>query len=169
MLNVTGVVKGFTFHAYPGQQGANLSSLLLNTTWLREGILTGTEAYLCLDYWNSGPRAAGMDLWITESSSSWNWQLPPPAQNSFLHGFFTLPELGQCVWAREAPAAAHHRWCRMGASAMPTTMRLTAPACACVCAWLCVRGCVRAGTPRRASASSRGGAGARVRRLAPSS
>lgn len=98
MQNITGVANVFTFHAYPGQSGEGnmaLASILLNSTWLRTGILTGSSAIQCLDWWNSGPRKGGLGLWITEASSSWTWQLPPPAQNSFIHGFFTIPELGQ--------------------------------------------------------------------------
>ncbi len=32
---------------------------------------------------------------VQESSASWNFQLPPPAQNSFVHGFYTVSALGQ--------------------------------------------------------------------------
>lgn len=95
--NQTGVA-GFTFHGYPGQSGTgsnNLTALLLNSTWLRDGIFTGSDAVACIDAWNAGPRAAGLELLLTESSSSWAWNLPPPAQNSFLHTFFTVAELGQ--------------------------------------------------------------------------
>jgi hypothetical protein len=100
MANITGVagVGGFTFHGYPGQSGAgaeDLASILLNSTWLRERIMTGSNAVGCLDAWNAGPRARGLELLVTESSSSWAWDLPPPAQNSFIHGFFTVAELGQ--------------------------------------------------------------------------
>jgi hypothetical protein len=100
MHNITGIpgVAGFTFHAYPGEGGTganNLSALLLNSTWLREGILTGSDAVGCLDAWNAGPRARGLELLVTESSASWAVGLPAPAQNSFLHGFFTVAELGQ--------------------------------------------------------------------------
>lgn len=100
MTNVTNIVTGFTYHAYPGQSGLapnTLTDLLLNSSWLRNGILTGSGSDLCLDFWGraGGARDAGMELWVTEASSSWAWNLPPPAQNSFIHGFFTIPELGQ--------------------------------------------------------------------------
>ena len=57
--------------------------------------MRGSEAYLCVDAWLGGPRAAGLELAVTESSSSWNLPLPPPAQNAFINGFFTIAELGQ--------------------------------------------------------------------------
>jgi hypothetical protein len=72
-----------------------MTQLLLNATWLDEGIMTGSGAFKCLDAWNAGPRAAGLQLLLTESSSSWDFQLPPPAQNSVLHTLFTVAELGQ--------------------------------------------------------------------------
>ena len=102
MDNITGAVTGFSYHAYPAGDGHNLEALLLNSSWLRHGILTGARSDACLAYWNSGPRARGMRMWVTEASSSWNWPggsppWPPgmPAQNSFLHGFFSLPQWGQ--------------------------------------------------------------------------
>jgi len=101
MRNVSGFVRGFTYHAYPAGDGHNLLSLLLNSTWLRTGILTGSDSINCLDNWNADTRASGMELWVVEASSSWNWVGAPgwpagmPGQNSFAHGFFTLPQLGQ--------------------------------------------------------------------------
>ena len=70
MKNVTGAVAGFTYHAYPGGDGHNFEQLLLNSTWLRTGIMTGSNSIACINGWNAGPRASGMDLWITEASSS---------------------------------------------------------------------------------------------------
>jgi hypothetical protein len=72
-----------------------MTRLLLNATWLDTRIMTGSAAVACLDAWNAGPRAAGLQLLLTESSSSWDWTLPPPAQNSVLHTLFTVAELGQ--------------------------------------------------------------------------
>jgi len=103
MKNVSRAVDAFSFHAYPAGDGHDLVSLLTNASWLRTGILTGSNAQQCLDDWNNlGPKEDGMGLWVTEASSSWNWQgstdppWPPgqPGQNSFMHGFFTLSELG---------------------------------------------------------------------------
>ena len=99
MDNITGYpgVAGFTFHGYPGQGGLSppLLDLLTNATWLRTGIMTGSAAQECLGAWGAGPRARGLQLLLTESSSSWAWDLPPPAQDTFLHTFFPLAELGQ--------------------------------------------------------------------------
>ena len=87
----------------PAGNGSNLEAELLNTTWLRDSIMQGSKSANCIAAWNDGPRAAGVKLWLTEASSSWNWpgaKDPPwprgvPGQNSFLHGFFTLPQLAQ--------------------------------------------------------------------------
>jgi hypothetical protein len=97
------LAAGFSFHAYPGGGGTGsnaLASILLNATWLRDGIMAGSDAAACVATWNGGggagaPRARGMQLWVTESSSSYSTDLPAPAQNSFLHGMFTVAELGQ--------------------------------------------------------------------------
>jgi hypothetical protein len=78
MTNITDIpgVKGFTFHAYPGGDGMganSLSTLLLNASWLAQGITTASGANKCLEAWNEGPsRGAGLELLLTESSSSWN-------------------------------------------------------------------------------------------------
>jgi len=98
MNSIVGAAAGYTYHAYPGGNGTGPSALpllLLNSTWLRTGIMTGSDSNTCIAQWVAGPRADGLVLWVTESSSSWSWQLPPPAQNSFLHGFYTLAALGQ--------------------------------------------------------------------------
>lgn len=95
LSNITGVT-GFSFHSYPGGEGKNLSSLLLDPHWLNSGGVIGSTS-LCLDFWNAkgGPREKGLQLWITEAASSWNWAAPPPAQNSVLDNFFTIAEFGQ--------------------------------------------------------------------------
>jgi hypothetical protein len=159
MANITGFprVAGFTFHAYPGQsgEGANaLIDILTNATWLRTQIMRGSEAFMCIDAWQAGPQAANLELLVTESSSSWNLPLPPPAQNSFLNGFFTIAELGQCV---SAPAAA-------GGGALSSP-----PACARASPFTPPPSFSRrAGTRPRESRLSRGGPSVRIRPLAPS-
>lgn len=95
MVNTSTAATGFTFHNYPGQDGSQMPSQLTNATWLRNGIMTGADASTCVGFWNAGPKTQGMQLWITETSASWNWQLPPPAQNSYLHGYYTLASAGQ--------------------------------------------------------------------------
>ena len=120
MQNITGVpgVAGFTFHAYPGggtYPGGppfNLTKLILDPDWLGNLFVAPQQpSQNCLDTWNgktttfppihdhssnlSSPRSSGLQLLLTESSSSYTWDLPPPAQDSFLHTLFTVAELGQ--------------------------------------------------------------------------
>jgi hypothetical protein len=60
-LSASGRLAGFTFHAYPGGAGTGpipMPQLLLNSSWLREGIMTGSEAQSCIDWWRV---AAGRD------------------------------------------------------------------------------------------------------------
>ncbi len=95
MTNVTTIATGYTFHNYPGQNGSQIVAQLTNATWLRTGIMTGAAATQCVQHWQSGPASKGLELLVTETSASWSWQLPPPAQNAFLHGFYTLPAMGQ--------------------------------------------------------------------------
>ena len=52
--------------------------------------MTGTDAIACINAWKAGPQAEGLKLLLTEASSSYNWELPPPAQDSFLHTLFTV-------------------------------------------------------------------------------
>lgn len=94
LSNISGVT-GFSFHSYPGGEGKNLTALLLDPHWLNSGVIGQTS--LCLDFWNAkgGPREKGLQLWITEAASSWNWAATPPAQNSILDNFFTIAEFGQ--------------------------------------------------------------------------
>lgn len=98
--NTAGQIAAFSYHAYPGQSGVGnmaLDQILLNQTWLRQGIMTGSASSSCISRWNQtgGSKSKGTALWVTESSSSWAWDLPAPAQNAFIHSFFTIPELGQ--------------------------------------------------------------------------
>lgn len=90
-------VAGFTFHGYPGGSGQNptLPELLLNVSWLQSGIRGSNSIQACIDAWDLGPRATGLQLLLTEGSSSWNSELPPPAQDAFVNAFFTIAELGQ--------------------------------------------------------------------------
>ena len=151
MANITHVprVAGFTFHAYPGQngEGANaLADILTNATWLRTQIMRGSEAYMCIEAWRAGPQAANLELLVTESSSSWNLPLPPPAQNSFVNGFFTIAELGQCV----CPCCDCRRL-RAPAATPPAPLAS-----------------LRAGTRPRVRRSSRGGLLLKIRPSVPS-
>lgn len=88
-------VSGFSYHSYPAGGGEDLSALILDPAWLRNGVIGETPA--CLLAWNQagGPRDRGLGLWVTEAASSYNWAVPPPAQDSFLDSFFTLAQFGQ--------------------------------------------------------------------------
>lgn len=99
LSSIPGVV-GFSFHSYPARVGVipdSLGRYLLNTSWLREGIIDNSDASGCITAWNAsgGPRSKGLSLLLTEASASCSGTLPPPAQDSFLHSFFTVAELGQ--------------------------------------------------------------------------
>ena len=89
-------VRGFSFHSYPGGDGVAppLTEILLNETWLRGRLIPRGGAADCIEAWRAGPRAQGLELWVTESSSSYSTTVPQPAQNSFLNGFFSLAEWG---------------------------------------------------------------------------
>jgi hypothetical protein len=79
-------IRGFTFHSYPATNGTgpnSLPGLILNASWLRTGILGGSRNVSgCIDAWKAGPRAQGLELLVTEASSSYAWTFPPPAQDS---------------------------------------------------------------------------------------
>jgi hypothetical protein len=105
MAGIAGHAQGFSFHAYPGGSvsGSNhhptMLELLTNSTWLRTGILHGSDAIQCVSDFSAVVGTAApadrMGLWLTESAASWNVSVAAPAQNAFLHNFFTLAELGQ--------------------------------------------------------------------------
>lgn len=98
-LSASGRLAAFTFHAYPGGSGTpphTLPELNLNSTWLRTGIMTGSYADRCLGWWRElVDGGSSLGIAVTESSSSWNASLPPPAQDTFVNGFFSLAEWGQ--------------------------------------------------------------------------
>ena len=70
MKNITGAlgVTGFSFHSYPfgGSPNDNITERLLNSTWLRNGVLSGSNATGCIDTWASpgGPKDGGLGLWV---------------------------------------------------------------------------------------------------------
>ena len=105
-LREGGADAGFSFHSYPGnlQQGWNksdLTSFLLNTTWLRTEMLADGAA--CL------PVLARLPFAVTEAQSMCGGSFAPgaPTTASFINGFFTIANLGQ--WAR-AGASLVARW-----------------------------------------------------------
>jgi len=107
----TGIETGFSFHSYPGDGLAkditgDMRKYVLNTTWLRSGVLQATAA--CVDEWNSGPRGEGIPIAITEGSSASGATDPgTPGSNSFTESIFSIAQLGQ--FAR-AGATLLGRW-----------------------------------------------------------
>ena len=58
--------------------------------------MTGSDADNCIAWWRGlVDGGSGLGLAVTEASSSWNASLPPPAQDTFVNGFFSLAEWGQ--------------------------------------------------------------------------
>lgn len=81
----------------------DLASFLLNESWLRHDIISRTAP--CLAAWNDGPRAAGVLAAVTEAAAmcgSTGIQPGAPTTSSFIHGFFSIAQLGQ--FAREGVA-----------------------------------------------------------------
>ena len=113
VLATLGMRSGFSFHSYPGNaqtswNKSDLTSFLLNASWLRHEILSRTAP--CLRAWNSGPRAAGVLAAVTEAAAMCGFStIPPgaPTTRSFIHGFFSVAQLGQ--YAREGLALVA-RW-----------------------------------------------------------
>jgi len=102
-----GVRGGFSWHSYPGNaqtywNKSDLTSFLLNSTWLRHDVVSRTAP--CLRAWNSGPRAAGVWAAVTEAAAMCGGDFAPgdPTTSSFIHGFFSVAQLGQ--FAREGVA-----------------------------------------------------------------
>jgi hypothetical protein len=99
---------GFSWHSYPGNaetswNKSDLTSFLLNTSWLRHEVLSRTSP--CLRAWNSGPRAAGVLAAVTEAAAMCGFStIAPgaPTTSSFIHGLFSVAQLGQ--FAREGVA-----------------------------------------------------------------
>ena len=100
--------SGFSAHSYPGGGSGHahmwwekydLTTYLLDVHWLREETLS--EVANCLAAWNDGPRAAGVTMAITEGAATYGngWAAGAPQTNAFIHGFFTIAQLGQ--FARE--------------------------------------------------------------------
>ena len=113
-------VTGASIHSYPGGDGVHppLASLLLNETWLRTRLIPKGGALDCIDAWRAAAAASGLQLWVTESSSSYAIDVPAPAQNSFLNGFFSLAEWGACgrVRARRGARRGKRRGARARAA-----------------------------------------------------
>lgn len=102
-------LDGFSFHSYPGnflEQKRNLTAFVLNSTWLRHGTLGPTSR--CLDAWNAAPRAQGLAVFVTEGAAASGSPAPgTPGTDAFVHGFFSIAQLGQFARAGVAMVA---RW-----------------------------------------------------------
>lgn len=74
-----------------------LTSFLLNSTWLRTEAIG--EVAPCLAAWNApgGPRANGVVTAATEAAAMCGGSFEPgaPTTSSFIHGFFSIAQLGQ--------------------------------------------------------------------------
>ena len=99
-LTTVGIDAGFSFHSYPGNMKSwwnksELASFLLNATWLRS--VTLAQVAPCLAAWNAGPRAAGLAAAVTEAAAMCGGHFAPgaPTTASFIHGFFSIAQLGQ--------------------------------------------------------------------------
>ena len=87
-----GMRGGFSWHSYPGNaqtfwNKSDLTSFLLNASWLRHEIISRTAP--CLRAWNDGPRAAGVLAAVTEAAAMCGYNaIPPgaPTTSSFIHG-----------------------------------------------------------------------------------
>ena len=89
---------GFSWHNYPGGNGASGIGFLLNASWLRAHTLG--DGVACLAAWNAGGaaslRARGLAMAVTETAAVFGTTPAGTANtSSFLHGFFTLSNLGQ--------------------------------------------------------------------------
>mmetsp|Transcript_41041 Transcript_41041/g.80511 ORF Transcript_41041/g.80511 Transcript_41041/m.80511 type:complete len:515 (-) Transcript_41041:152-1696(-) len=90
--------NGFSFHSYPaGHPVGGLVPFLTNSSWLRHNTLS--EADRCLKAWNAGPRSRGLSLYVTEAAASYGITKGTPDTSSFLHGFFSIAQLGQFATA----------------------------------------------------------------------
>jgi len=111
-LATMGIDGGFSFHSYPGDMRgwwdkSDLPSFLLNSSWLRSVTLAQTAP--CLAAWNDGPRAKGLFTAVTEAAAISGGDFGPgdPTTASFVHGFFSIAQLGQYALSGVAMVA---RW-----------------------------------------------------------
>ena len=84
---------GFSFHSYPGNapgrwwNASDLTSYLLNATWLRTATLAATAP--CLAAWNRGPRSKGIVAAVTEAAATYGRQDVWQARHGVLYSFGT--------------------------------------------------------------------------------
>ena len=98
-FSAAGSAEAFSFHMYPAGQQPSFASYAARVTdaaWLRGGLLEdpATNASACLADWGAGPRAAGLDLWVTEANSGSGGAAQAPGPASFAGAFYTLAQYG---------------------------------------------------------------------------
>ena len=126
-------VRGFSFHNYPGNRQtwwnkSDLASYLLNTSWLRTETLRPVQP--CLSAWNAGPRDRNVPAFVTEGAAmcGGSFESGAPTTTSFIHGFFSVAQLGQYARAGIGMIA---RWGipdLLGTSGLPTPYATWTPA-----------------------------------------
>jgi hypothetical protein len=109
------ILAGFTYHSYPGGNGDQLKTQLVNITWLKQNIITQdlhANSASCIQAWKQIGQPVGMKLWVTETSSSYNGIAG--VMNAFENGFWYLASLGQYA---TTGVARHGRWALHGGDA----------------------------------------------------
>jgi hypothetical protein len=114
-LSAAGAAEAFSFHMYPAGSPASFdayAAVVTNASWLRGGLLQdpATNASACIAAWSAGPRAQGMDLWVTEANSAGGDAAAAPGPASFAAGFYTLAQYGLLA-AAGVPLAARFALC----------------------------------------------------------
>jgi len=112
MQGTKSFLTGFTYHTYPGQAGTNLTEQLVDINWLKENIILNdphAHSEVCLQTWEQIGKPAGLELWITETSSS--YASVEGVMNTFYNGFWYLASLGQYALTG---VGRHHHWSLVG-------------------------------------------------------
>jgi hypothetical protein len=110
----------FSYHNYPGDSVAgdkDLRNFVMNVTWLRTKATGQDNA--CLQQWKSGGyKGKGMSLIVTEAAAT-SGSAPEgaPGVADFIHGFFSIAELGQFALMGVDMVA---RWSLTGGSGLIT-------------------------------------------------
>jgi len=89
-------LSGFTYHSYPGQGGSDLKTQLVDINWLKQNIILNdphAHSAICIQNWEQIGKPIGMELWVTETSSSYNNVVG--VLDTFYNGFWYSASLGQ--------------------------------------------------------------------------
>jgi len=112
MQGTKSFLKGFSYHSYPGQDGSKLKTQLIDINWLKNNIILQdphAHSQVCITTWEQIGKPVGMELWVTETSSSYNGI--DEVMNAFYNGFWYLTSLGQYA---KTGVKRHSRWCLEG-------------------------------------------------------